>query len=226
MPALKPLIPRLVAIAALAIVYLALTLVVALGWLSGPDHAVAQQLEGAWQPALRGVFQAIAELGGLELTSLLALALLIYLYRSNFRSEAWAVAAAFVAANAFEVYYKAQLVHPEPPLSLSHGDGPSLTSLLLHTSISGGHNSFPSGHMVRAVLVYGLLAFAIRRLAPWPWARALALPAAVVIIVLLAFDRLYLEVHWESDVLGGILLGAITLVAVTVWLDRPIRAQN
>jgi len=93
-------------------------------------------------------------------------------------------------------------------------------------AVAGTHNSYPSGHMVRAVLVYGLLAFVIRRLAPWPWARALALPVAVVIIVLLAFDRLYLEVHWESDVLGGILLGAIGMVAATVWLDRPRHPQN
>jgi len=44
--------------------------------------------------------------------------------------------------------------------------------------------------------------------------------------VVMAFDRLYLEVHWESDVLGGILLGAIALVSATVWLDRPQGAEN
>jgi undecaprenyl-diphosphatase len=80
--------------------------------------------------------------------------------------------------------------------------------------------------MVRTVLVYGLLAFVVRRLAPWPLLRNLAIPAAIVLIVVLAFDRLYLEVHWESDVLGGILLGAIALVSATVWLDRPQRAEN
>ena len=77
-----------------------------------------------------------------------------------------------------------------------------------------------------AALVYGLLAFVIRRLAPWPWARNLALPLAIVVIVVLAFDRLYLEVHWESDVIGGILLGLIALVSATVWLDRPQPADN
>ena len=41
--------------------------------------------------------------------------------------------------------------------------------------------------------------------------------------MVLAFDRLYLDVHWESDVIGGIILGAIGLVAGTVWLDRPRR---
>ena len=42
----------------------------------------------------------------------------------------------------------------------------------------------------------------------------------------MAFDRLYLDVHWESDVIGGLLLGAIALLAGTVWLDRPRKADN
>jgi undecaprenyl-diphosphatase len=49
---------------------------------------------------------------------------------------------------------------------------------------------------------------------------------AIAIIVIVAFDRLYLDVHWESDVIGGLLLGAIALVAATVWLDRPRKPEN
>src|SRR6266566_2936973 len=120
---------------------------------------------------------------------------------------------------AIEVFYKATLYHPGTPLTIAHNDGPSITEAV---SSSGAlANSFPSGHMVRAVVVYGLIAFVVQRLAPWPLARALAIPVATLLIVLLAFDRLYLEVHWESDVLGGLLLGSIALLAATVWLDRP-----
>jgi membrane-associated phospholipid phosphatase len=70
--------------------------------------------------------------------------------------------------------------------------------------------------------VYGLLAFVISRLAPWPLVRRIAIPVATLLIALLAFDRVYLDVHWESDVVGGLLLGAIGLLAAIVWLDRPI----
>jgi undecaprenyl-diphosphatase len=56
--------------------------------------------------------------------------------------------------------------------------------------------------------------------------RALAIPVAVVAIVVEAFDRIYLDVHWESDVIGGLLLGGIALLAATVWLDRPRKADN
>src|SRR5438046_1655491 len=70
-----------------------------------------------------------------------------------------------------------------------------------------------------AVLVFGLLAFVVRRLAPPGLARQLAIPAAVVIIAAEAFDRLYLGVHWQSDVLGGLLLGGLALAAAIAWLD-------
>ena len=86
--------------------------------------------------------------------------------------------------------------------------------------------SFPSGHVLRAVIAYGLLAFVIRRLSPSPRIRALAVAGAVAIIVLVSFDRLYLDVHWESDVIGGLFLGAIALLAGTVWLDRPKKVEN
>ena len=56
--------------------------------------------------------------------------------------------------------------------------------------------------------------------------RALAIPVAVVLIAVEAFSRLYLDVHWESDVIGGLLLGAIALFSGTVWLDRPRKADN
>jgi undecaprenyl-diphosphatase len=80
--------------------------------------------------------------------------------------------------------------------------------------------------MVRAVVVYGLIAFVVQRLAPWSLARRLAIPVATFLIVLLAFDRLYLDVHWESDVLGGLLLGAVALLAGSIWLDRPLAGEN
>jgi membrane-associated phospholipid phosphatase len=130
---------------------------------------------------------------------------------------------ALAGGTVLEVLYKAALYHPGPPRATAHRDGPSVTDLLTG---GAGLNSFPSGHVVRAVVAYGLIAFVVRRLAPWPMARALAIPIAVLLIIVVSFDRLYLDVHWESDVIGGLLLGAIALVAATVWLDRPRSADN
>ena len=206
----------------LSVAFVAMTIAITAGLFAALDHQVAAETHSIWQESLHGLFQAIAELGGLELTSVLMLALLIYLWRSGFGADALAVLA-FAGAVGLELVYKNLFFHPGPPRSLSHNDGPSLTEVLPG---SGLGNSFPSGHMVRAVIAYGLLAFVIRRLSPSSVVRSLALPVAIVIIVALAFDRLYLDVHWESDVIGGLLLGGIALLVATVWLDRPIKPEN
>ncbi len=219
---LASLVPRLVATAILAVAYVAMTIALTAGWFSTLDLQVAQTMHSAWQPALHVGFQFIAELGGVELTTILMVGLFFYLIRSGFGSDAWVVVV-FIAGNVLELFYKYTLYHPGPPRSLAQADGPSLTHSLVAQRLL---NSFPSGHVIRAVVVYGLLAFVIRRMAPSATARALAVPLAIGVIVLVAFDRIYLDVHWESDVIGGLFLGAIALLAGTVWLDRPIKPDN
>jgi len=196
---------------------------IAAGMLDSLDKQVLQGMEGLWSESLHPLFQAIAELGGLELTTLLMIGLVVYLLRAGFGSDAWVVLV-FIAATVLELLYKANIHHVGPPRTVAHADGPSITELV--TGSGGLANSFPSGHVVRAVIAYGLLAFVIQRLAPWPLVRTLAIPVATVLILLVAFDRLYLDVHWESDVLGGLLLGAIGMLAGTVWLDRPRTTDN
>jgi len=218
---LKPLVPRLVVIAILAALFVAMTAALVAGSFTALDQQVAAAMHTLWQAPLHPVFQGIAELGGVELTSVLMLALTVYLLRAGFGSDAW-VAVAFVAAVVLEVLYKHFLHHPGPR-SLAQADGPSLSSLLPG---AGSGNSFPSGHVVRAVIVYGLIAFVVRRLSPSPLVRGVALAGSIGIVALIAFDRLYLDVHWESDVIGALLLGAIGLLAGTVWLDRPRRPRR
>jgi len=196
---------------------------VAAGLFTSLDMQVLQASVSIWYQPAHPVFQAIALLGGLELTSLLMLGLAVYLIRGGFGVDAWALSA-FIAASVLEVLYKANLHHIGPTRTVAHADGPSLTML-----VSGSGplaNSFPSGHVVRAVVAYGLIAFVMRRLTHSPLIRALALPVATAVILLVSFDRIYLDVHWESDVLGGLLLGFIALLGSTVWLDRPREADN
>jgi membrane-associated phospholipid phosphatase len=202
----------------LGVAFIGLTLAITGGVFNSLDLQVAQAMHQIWQPSLHPLFQAIAELGGFEVTTVLMIGLTYYIWRSGFGSDAL-VFVVFIAAQAFEVFYKLNLHHPQPPRSLAESDGPSVTELF--TSATAVGNSFPSGHMVRAVIAYGLVAFVIRRLSPSPAVRALAAGGAIAIILVLAFDRLYLDVHWESDVIGGLVLGAIALLAGTVWLDRP-----
>lgn len=93
---------------------------------------------------------------------------------------------------------------------------------------SATYAAYPSGHALTATTVCGLLAWVAARGSARPYApgrrppRSLARAAAAVALLLAAvsalgvgFTRIYLGVHWFSDVLGGWLLGAL-LVAIAV----------
>jgi len=71
----------LAAVAVLVVAFMALTIVVSLGWLSTPDHDVLAVMSGLWHEQLHLFFQGIALLGGLELTTLLMIGLVVFLIR-------------------------------------------------------------------------------------------------------------------------------------------------
>lgn len=78
--------------------------------------------------------------------------------------------------------------------------------------------SFPSGQALMAVITYGLLAYLlIVRLRQWRWQVALAL-ASLFLVVLIGFSRLYLGVHYLSDVLAGYAAGMCWLATcLSAW---------
>ena len=78
--------------------------------------------------------------------------------------------------------------------------------------------SFPSGHTLVSFLFYGYLAFLMAHQRTKIW-RKCAYRLAALIIVLVALSRLYLNLHWLSDVLGSLLLAA-SLLSMIVLLYR------
>jgi undecaprenyl-diphosphatase len=76
--------------------------------------------------------------------------------------------------------------------------------------------SFPSGHSALAAATYLTLAMLVASLEPRRRTKALAYGLAAAVVVTVGFSRVYLGVHWPSDVLAGWCLGATW--ALTAWL--------
>ena len=71
--------------------------------------------------------------------------------------------------------------------------------------------SYPSGHAMMATAFYGAVAYLLCRRLPGIWPRVAVVGAAVALVVVLGFSRLYLGMHYLSDVLGGYAGGAFWL---------------
>lgn len=89
------------------------------------------------------------------------------------------------------------------------------------------HFSFPSGHATTAMALYGLLAYFLYRHYYAHARRKLFLWLAAVLILAIGFSRIYLGVHYLSDVLAGFLLGALwLLVGISVVEVMIYRKQR
>lgn len=95
--------------------------------------------------------------------------------------------------------------------------------VLVLTSATGG--GLPSGHAQNAVVLWGYLA--------WRWKKRAFTALAAALILLVSLSRVYLGVHFPTDILGGWLLGAVLLGAfwryqdglAALWERLPLGVQ-
>jgi undecaprenyl-diphosphatase len=85
---------------------------------------------------------------------------------------------------------------------------------LVEIYISHRTMSFPSGHVVSYLSLYGFLFYLIYVLMPRSRLRALLLTILGALMSLVGLSRIYLGAHWASDVIGGYCLGSCWLMLV------------
>ena len=92
-------------------------------------------------------------------------------------------------------------------------------SFILEGKAAPGLHSYPSGHVVLALSVYGILAYLwVRASRSWP-ERVLAGVLLVALVALTATARVRLGAHWPSDVIAGFIIGL-------AWLAVVVRALH
>ncbi|MGW6708312.1 phosphatase PAP2 family protein [Streptomyces sp. NPDC054956] len=197
----------LAAALAFTLAFAVLTVLVVTGWqpLVSVDDAIARSLHAhaVSHPGVTHAMRVLTDWFWDPWTMrALAAAACLWLWRGGEGRCALRVALVTLAASAIQQGVKAGVgrerpVWPDPVDSAQYA-------------------AYPSGHAMTATVVCGLLLWVLprggsNRLARA--ARALAVPLAVISVLGVGFTRLYLGVHWFSDVLAGWLLGAALVLA-------------
>ncbi|NOY82121.1 MAG: phosphatase PAP2 family protein [Kiritimatiellaeota bacterium] len=168
------------------------------------DRSVYHFLQSLRNPTADSFFTAVTELGdGFTNFCVAGTISLVLLAGRRFRTLAYWLAV-IVGGAVLVVALKYALLLPRPE-ALYHG---------------AGTHGFPSGHTAMNVIIYGFLAILLAR-ELGNRVRVGLFAAVLTISSLVAFSRLYLGVHWLSDVLGGWLLalGWVSLMGI-VYLER------
>lgn len=173
-------------------------------WRAGPDLRPAGP---AW--LLEGV-RDFTGLGGVLLRHLVVIGALVALLLMRLRREAVLLAGTVIGGWIVNSAVKALVGRPRP-------------TIVPHLTDAGGH-SFPSGHSFNSAVVYIAIALAFAAMSPRQSVRATIVLSAVVLSMAVAWSRVWLGVHFPSDVVAGWLGGAGWALLAAALLDRPAKA--
>lgn len=218
------LVPGVLAMIAAATAALSVFIKVAEEVLEGDTHNIDTRiimvLRAAGNPAdplgppwLEEAIRDITALGSPVVLGLFVVITALFLLLSGRRRLALFMLVATLGGTALVNVLKAAVARPRPELI---PDG-----ILVYTA------SFPSGHAMLSAVVYLTLGALIARLVPGKLLKLYIMAVAAVLTGLVGFSRVYLGVHWPSDVLAGWAIGAAWAFGGGAWaqiarLDKDV----
>ena len=146
------------------------------------------------------VGEFFSTLGGVKFTFAALIISLTAIFFSGRRHLAGRILVAFLVTSVVEIAMKLWL--PQVPLqdAFSRSEG--------HIPTVGLEYSYPSGHMLRTTILLGTI-FIL-------WKNRIGRCLLSTVFIGMALSRVYMGVHWASDVIGGTLLGIVGLA----WVFR------
>jgi membrane-associated phospholipid phosphatase len=176
----------------------------------GVDRWVAASLHAQVTPVATTVMRAVTQLGSTVVLVAVTAVVAVLLLRLGRRGDAAFLVVALAGAEALTWSLKAVFQRERPTFA-----DPVATA---------GSFSYPSGHALVSLAVYGGLASLLLGSFRSPRARNVCLGIAALIVAAIGFSRLYLGVHYLSDVLAGYSFAFAWLVAlVAIRRRQPLR---
>lgn len=174
------------------------------------DLALLGYLEAHRSGPLTLLFWTITFLGSWQ--ALLAVLLIFFWFSSRFQERAYrtGLLIAVTVSQGFTYFIKLLISRPRP-----------LEPLFYEATAS-----FPSGHTAAGISVYGFIAWVFYRQASSPRSRRIAVFFGTFVPLLIAFSRLYLGVHYLSDVIVGAFVGCLGLFGAILYCEKKIQNRR
>jgi undecaprenyl-diphosphatase len=158
----------------------------------------------------------VTALGGATVLALLTATVAAFFWLAQMHRAAIYIAVAVIGAGLLSSTLKAAFERPRPDL-VPHG-------MSVYTS------SFPSGHSMLSAAVYLTLGMVASRFVPRRQQKVFFIAVAIAITAAVGASRVYLGVHWPTDVLAGWAVGAawaLVCWCIAAWLqDRGVIEQD
>ena len=179
------------------------------------DIALADRLHAHATTTGSRIFTAISVIGSPGAMAVLAVvvSLVLIVRRRWWLLGGWV--AAFLGGAVIDEALKIIIRRPRPPFAAPHLHP---LQLLLHMS-HGISYSFPSGHASGSLIGYGMLAYLLIRWSPGRRVHVGIVAVATLLVLAIGFSRLYLGVHYFSDVVAGYAAGVVWLSACISGLE-------
>lgn len=178
------------------------TLLLALRVAGQPDNPIGG-------PEIEIAMRDLTALGGVTVLTVMTLSVMTYLILARQKASAAFLGLAIVGGQVISGLAKFGFDRPRPDL-VSH-------------AVEVSSSSFPSGHSMMAAVTYLTLAVMLGRAEPRASIRRFYIVLAGILALLVGVSRVYLGVHWPSDVLAGWSLGAAWALGVAMLADRMAR---
>lgn len=164
------------------------------------DTRVLNLMPSIRTPIQTSFFRAVTTLANTQTSVVLLIAVVTIFWRKHHRLLAGLGTIVALGAETITYIIKTLVHRPRPGLSLR--------------LIQEDSYSFPSGHVVRATVLFGLLAYLFYKSFSSTRARIITVGVYILTVFLVAVSRIYLGVHYPTDVWGSILLSGAMLAAV------------
>jgi undecaprenyl-diphosphatase len=203
--------PLLATLAACVLGFSMLADAMASGELVSLDGTIAIWLHTNATGFVTVLLSGVTRLGGAQVLLAVTLAAALWLLARRRIADAALMGAALGGGEALNAALKGAFERPRPSF-----DEPLATAAGF---------SFPSGHAMVSLTVYGALAFVIATRAGTRRAQVLVVGAAVALVLAVGFSRIYLGVHYASDVLAAYCAGLawLTLCGLTLLAASRLR---